>query len=253
MGVGAAAGLLAGRLFWAERQLLEGGQAVQEQDPVQWVQQPDPAQDPEHAWQQELGQMQWQRQETPGLAAELALNRMLLAASHEQRLEVIAVAWDLKEHGNGWMDRLLRRLGSPDSADLHNKAYFLAALCYMHILDKRSAAEALLGLRRLQGARPALAIGPQGGQRMHKVTDHQAETLRVNLLDHQQYLHYLPADERDAALIDLEADIRRAERIKDESARAARAHIRWWCKMGWFPELTRSCYRAPAIDEVLDL
>lgn len=73
--------LLVRRQYQAEQLLEEAGpqQPQQGQDAGQWR---------EQERRQQLRQVQRQRRVDPGLAAELALNRMLFQASHAQRTEV---------------------------------------------------------------------------------------------------------------------------------------------------------------------
>ncbi|KAL4433652.1 hypothetical protein ABPG75_000093 [Micractinium tetrahymenae] len=157
--------------FWRRRQAQQmqaGGQVLQDQNL---------AQDPEHAWQQEPGRVQRQRQLTPGLDAELALNRMLFQASHERRLRVIAVAWGLKEQPDDWMDCLLRRLHSPDSADRHNEA----ALRVMAPPDLRAAScEDLVKFLNRAGIRVQLGMLPADPE---SASDEDCEPLRRTCYD----------------------------------------------------------------------
>lgn len=226
---GAATWLLLARRQPQSIQQLEGADPGQEQDAGRWR---------EQERRQQLLRVQRQRCVEPGLAAELALNRMLFQASHAQRIEVsccaipppgslewqqaaewlgpaperslsrgkgmhalksmhlqacrrgpstpcltgcplpapppqlptnlklVAMAWNLKRHSNGLLARLLRWLGCPDSADLHNKS----ALCVMTppALDTASPAELVKFFNRAGGCSGAGSTrNTHGEQRLY--------------------------------------------------------------------------------------
>ncbi|KAL4419528.1 hypothetical protein ABPG77_005759 [Micractinium sp. CCAP 211/92] len=209
------------------------------------------------------------------------------------------MAWNLKRHSNGLLARLLRWLGCPDGADLHNKSalcvmtppaletaspaelvkffnragiyaapgmlpadpeavseeeyralrsaapeflgayqYFRSMQSLMCIEHEGLAAQALLGLSRLQ--LPSPAYSQEGAKRLRLVVASQAERLRVQLLDDRSYAEHLPPPDREmAASGGLERWIVRAEHVLE----------RWIDLVDQRPR--RSCFRQPTNYELI--
>ncbi|KAL4433873.1 hypothetical protein ABPG75_000314 [Micractinium tetrahymenae] len=116
--------------------------------------------------------------------------------------------------------------------------YFRCVQSLMCIEHEGLAAQALLGLTRLQ--LPSPAYGQEGAQRMRHVAASQAEQLRAVLLDDARYTEHLSPPDRDVALNGgLERYIARAEHVVD-----------WWMdEVDQRPR--RSCFRQPTNYELV--